>query len=207
MKTIPYLIAAAITCVAVVALGIMDQILAIVLPALLLAIIAAGHLHTIFEPYSAIASAEGQKTLLTHKQDPKLKAIAAWWTDKFFPPPAGAWPEDHAFYGELLEQLARRRFFNGDDASRLVCQHRRWWHIGQAEWSPFRLSAPLAMALAKTGQKPALSDAVMQITPVSVKTGTREFAWCGHPAPYISRFGDSPDNLVWVTDGKIGPKF
>jgi hypothetical protein len=162
----------------------MSEELAILLPIALLALVVGGYLLTVFEPYYALRTSEGAELLEYHRQDPKLRAIAAWWAQRLVDPGSRWLDESNASVvrvrNSVLEALVRHRFLTGDDPSKL--------RYGA------KVSPVLQRAFAECGLVPPASAVTprveMQISAREVRVMNGELVWRGRPAEYKSRFCD-----------------
>ncbi len=159
----------------------MDQTLSLVAPFCLLFVVVAGYLVTVFEPYFAHRSQEGQELISYHAGDLKLKLIARWWAAKLLSHPGGRYEAEHenALFEGLHKALVRHRFIYGDDPGRLR----------------YRLNGTsllLSRVLRTLPQVPANRDiqVVMEIIPNRVEIKGERVIWEGMAPEYRSRFCD-----------------
>ncbi len=161
----------------------METFLPYVLPAIFLLLLTGGFLVVYIEPYFAVTTKEGIKLLRYYAGDPKLAAIAEFWTAHLFCLVDGRFDPANAnalaYRNNLHYLLMHNRFVTGDEPQIMRYSGRKTHRI-------------LRRAFSNTGLQPAIcaKDIAIKIKPDRVETFTGQVIWAGSPQAYRSRFND-----------------
>lgn len=161
----------------------METFLPYVLPVIFLVLLTGGFLVVYIEPYFAVTTKEGINLLRYFASDPKLGAIAEFWSAHLFCLPDGRFDSSHAsalvYKNNLHYLLMYNRFITGDEP-------------GIMRFGGRKTHRMLRRAFSNTGLVPDASaqHAGIKIKPNRVETLSGQVIWAGQPQAYKSRFKD-----------------